>query len=53
VYASSGYKLMENATRFIDIDCTVKTLVYCGGMYAELSRRRWPNQMLELCGRTV
>jgi predicted acetyltransferase len=53
VYASSGYELMQNTTRFIDADCTLKTFVYRGSMYAELSGRRWPNQMLELRGRTV
>ena len=51
VYASSGYKLMQNATRFIDADGTPKTFVYRGSMYAELSKRR--NQLLDLRGRTV
>jgi predicted acetyltransferase len=53
VYASSGYKLMENPARIIDTDGTLKTLVDHGGMYAELSQRRWPNQMLDLRGRVV
>jgi len=53
LYASSGYALMQNATRFIDVDGTSKTLNYLGGMYAELSQRRWPNQMLDLRGCVV
>jgi hypothetical protein len=53
LYASSGYKLMENPARIIDTDGTLKTLVDHGGMYAELSQRRWPNQMLDLRGRVV
>lgn len=53
VYVSSGYKLMQNAMRFVDADGTLKTLVYRGSMYAELSRRRWPNQILDLRGRVV
>jgi predicted acetyltransferase len=53
VYVSSGYKLMQNATRFVDADGTPKTLVYRGSMYAELSRRRWPDQTLDLRGRVV
>ncbi len=53
VYVSSGYKLMQNATRFVDADGILKTLVYRGSMYAELSRKRWPNQMLDLRGRVV
>jgi predicted acetyltransferase len=53
VYASSGYKLMQNATRFIDADGSLKTFVYRGSMYAELSERRWLNQLLDLRGGTV
>jgi predicted acetyltransferase len=53
VYDSSGYKLMENATRFIDGDGTPKTFVYRGSMYAELAQRRWPNQLLDLRGSVV
>ena len=53
VYASSGYKLMQNATRFVDADGTWKTFVYRGSMYAELSPRRWPDQTLDLRGRVV
>jgi predicted acetyltransferase len=53
LYTSSGYQLMQNATRFVDIDGTLKTLLYTGGMYAELSQRRWPDQMLDLRGRVV
>ena len=54
VYVSSGYKLMQNATRFMDADGTMKTLIiYRGSMYAELLGRSWPNQMLDLRARTV
>ena len=53
IYEGSGYKLMQNATHFIERDGTPRTLVYRGSMYAELSRKRWPNQLLDLCGRTV
>jgi predicted N-acetyltransferase YhbS len=53
VYQGSGYRLMQNATHFIEPDGTPRTLVYRGGMYAELSRKRWPNQLLDLRGRTV
>jgi hypothetical protein len=48
VYASSDYKLMQNVTRFTDHDGTVKTLVFRASMYAELSGRRWPDQLLDL-----
>jgi hypothetical protein len=30
---------MQNATRFIDADGSLKTFVYRGSMYAELSER--------------
>jgi predicted acetyltransferase len=53
VYASSGYKPMQNETRFRDIDGAWKTFVYRGGMYAELSDRAWPNQLVDLCGPAV
>jgi predicted acetyltransferase len=53
IYERSGYKLMQNATHFIELDGTPRTLVYRGSMYAELSQRRWPNQLLDLRGRTV
>jgi predicted acetyltransferase len=53
VYASSGYRLMQNVTRFIDRDGTPKALVFRGGMYAELAGRRWPDQLLDLRGRVV
>ncbi len=53
VYESSGYKLMQNETRFLDIDGGWKTFVYRGGMYCELLERRWPNQTLDLCGGVV
>jgi predicted acetyltransferase len=53
IYEGSGYKLMQNATHFIEPDGTPRTLVYRGSMYAELSDRRWPNQLLDLRGRTV
>jgi predicted acetyltransferase len=53
IYRGSGYKLMQNAMHFLEPDGTPRTLVYRGSMYAELSRKRWPNQLLDLCGRTV
>ncbi|MGQ0684457.1 GNAT family N-acetyltransferase [Bradyrhizobium sp.] len=53
IYESNGYKLMQNATHFIESDGTPKTLIYRGSMYAELLHRRWPNQLLDLRGRTV
>jgi predicted acetyltransferase len=53
VYASSGYKLMPNRTRFLDTDGQWKTLVYRGSMYAELLARPWPNQPIDLCGPVV
>lgn len=53
VYEASGYKLMQKETHFIDIDGTSKTLVFRGSMYAELLQKRWPNQLLDLCGRVV
>jgi GNAT superfamily N-acetyltransferase len=53
VYASSGYKPMQNETRFRDTDGAWKTFVYRGGMYAELSDRAWPNQLVDLCGPAV
>jgi predicted acetyltransferase len=53
VYASRGYNLMQNETRFLDADGAWKTFVFRGSMYAELSGRRWPNQLLDLRGRVV
>jgi predicted acetyltransferase len=53
LYTSCGYALMENATRFLDIDGKFKTIVCIGGMYARLSQRPWPNQILDLRGRVV
>jgi predicted N-acetyltransferase YhbS len=53
VYASSGYTLMRNETRFMDADGRWKTVVYRGGMVAELSARRWPNQPIDLRGPAV
>lgn len=53
IYKGCGYRLMQNAMQFIEPDGTPKTLVYRGSMYAELSRTRWPNQLVDLCGRTV
>jgi predicted acetyltransferase len=53
VYASSGYKLMQNTTRFRDMDGKWKTLVYRGSMYAGLSGRPWPSLPIDLCGPVV
>jgi len=53
VYLSSGYKLMQNEMRFRDTDGAWKTFVYRGSMYAELSARSWPNQVVDLCGAVV
>jgi len=53
IYEGSGYKLMENAMHFIYPDGIPRTLVHRGSMYAELSPRRWPNQLLDLRGRMV
>ena len=53
VFQSSGYKPMQNSTRFLDGDGSWKTLVYRGGMYAELLDRTWPNQLLDLRGPAV
>jgi len=53
VYASSGYKLMQNPTRFLDEDGSWRTLVYRGGMYAELLDRAWPNRPVDLRGPVV
>jgi predicted acetyltransferase len=53
IYEGSGYKLMQNSMRFIEPDGRPRTLVYRGSMYAELSQRRWPNQLLDLRGPTV
>ena len=53
IYEGGGYKPMQNATHFNEPDGKPRTLVYRGSMYAELSQRRWPNQLLDLRGRTV
>ena len=53
VYMSSGYKVMQNETRFLDADGQWKTFVYRGSMYAELLGRPWPNQPIDLCGPVV
>ena len=53
VYASSGYQLMQNQTRFLDADGQWRTLVYRGSMYAELLGRPWPNRLVDLCGPVV
>jgi len=53
VYASSGYKLMRNETHFLDSDRDWKTFIYRGSMYAELSQRPWPNQIVNLRGPIV
>jgi len=53
VYLSSGYRLMQNETHFLDVDGAWKTFVYRGSMYAELTQRPWPNQVLELAGGVV
>jgi GNAT superfamily N-acetyltransferase len=53
IYASSGYRPMENTTYFLDSDGAWKTFVYRGGMYAELGNRRWPNLPIDLRGRAV
>jgi predicted N-acetyltransferase YhbS len=53
VYESSGYRLMRNQMRFLDIDGDWKTFVYRGSMYAELLGRPWPDQLVDLCGPAV
>lgn len=53
IYRSSGYREMENTTRFIDRDGTWKELVYRDGMVAELGDAHWPNRPLDLRGPTV
>jgi predicted acetyltransferase len=53
IYQRSGYRLMQNATHFLDVDGTWKTLVYRGGMYAELMARAWPNKIVDLRGPVV
>ena len=53
--AYTGERLQADAesTRFLDVDGTWKTLVYRGGMYAELMGRSWPNQIVDLRGPVV
>jgi predicted acetyltransferase len=53
VYLSSGYRLMQNETHFLDVDGAWKTFVYRGSMYAKLAERPWPNRLLDLAGRAV
>jgi len=53
VFQSSGYKPMRNETRFFDGNGSWKTLVYRGGMYAELLDRPWPDQLIDLRGPVV
>jgi predicted acetyltransferase len=53
IYEGSGYKLMQNATHFVERDGTPRTLIYRGSMYAELLLKRWPNLLLDLRGPTV
>jgi predicted acetyltransferase len=53
MYLSSGYRLMQNATHFLDADGAWKSFVYRGSMYAELAERPWPNRMLDLAGGVV
>jgi hypothetical protein len=53
VYSSSGYKLMQNRTRFLDMDGEWKSIVYRGSMYAELLGRPWPNLPIDLRGPVV
>jgi predicted acetyltransferase len=53
VYRSSGYREMANRTRFLDHDGGWKESLYCGGMVAELTRKRWQERDLDLCGPTV
>jgi predicted acetyltransferase len=53
VYLSSGYRLMQNETHFLDVDGAWKSFVYRGSMYTELSERPWPNRVLELGGGVV
>jgi predicted acetyltransferase len=53
VYESSGYRLMRNQIRYLDSDGTWRTLVYRGGMYAELLEKRWPDQLVDLRGPMV
>ena len=53
VYLSSGYRLMQNETHFLDADGAWKSFVYRGSMYAELAERPWPNRVLEMAGGVV
>jgi predicted N-acetyltransferase YhbS len=53
VYASSGYSLMQNETRFLDPDGQWKSCVLRGSMVAELLEKRWPNRPIDLCGPAV
>ena len=53
VYLSSGCRLMQNQTHFLDVDGAWKSFVNRGSMYTELSERPWPNRVLELGGGVV
>ena len=53
IYGSSDYKPMHNPIRFLDNDGAWRTLVYRGGMYAELLDKPWPNQLVDLRGPVV
>jgi hypothetical protein len=51
-YRSSGYRMMENETRFLE-NGQWRQFVHRGGMVAELSKRLWPNKLLNLRGPLV
>ncbi len=53
VYASSGYKLVQNEMRFLDKSGASQTGVLPSSMVAELLGRRWPDLPVDLCGRPV
>jgi hypothetical protein len=53
VYRSSGYREMTNTTRFLDHDGAWQTLVFRGGMVAELGTRCWPGLPIDLRGVSV
>lgn len=51
-YASSGYKPMENETRFVE-NGTARRFVYRGGMVAELGDAPWSCRLLDLRSEVV
>ena len=53
VYRSSGYRPMQNVTRFLDTDGARREYVYHGGMVAELDHHQWDDAFLDLMGPTV